>query len=464
MYTVSFIVDATSALQSDVNKLSELYKSSQLEGIHCEYILYCNAATKLTAGSGVTFISTQTSSINPFYKAIASSCGERLVFTTLKNVLSDDDNLIAKQASELKDGHIFVTTLNQNKVLRILGVRYFADVPYIIASKSFASSHAKLLLQPKKAVLLADKLLALQFIQNAPIHLPDVLIKKMVFLRPYYRIAKQSYVNLRNRIISSYKHWRDERLSRNVPPVRYSNDMPVFIICRDRLEPLKKLVKWCEDEGLTRLIFIDNASSYPPLLKYLSITKYEVIYLRANVGHTSPWASGAVQIYANNHPFIVTDPDVIPIDESHGAVKFFCEILTRHPERRKAGFGLKIDDLPDYYALKSHVIAWEKQFWISKIKGENDVYDAEIDTTFAVYRQGSPYILGPGARTGGKYVARHEPWYINSSKISDEIQYYRNHADKKIGSWGATKDELSETYAEKMMQTTLEDRPDTNNN
>ena len=217
-----------------------------------------------------------------------------------------------------------------------------------------------------------------------------------------------------------------------------------FIICRDRLLPLKKLVTWLEDEGLRNIYFIDNASTYEPLLEYLSTTPYTAIRLNVNAGHTAPWSEGIVQLYAAGKPFIVTDPDVIPSRDSHGAVKFFAELLNRHLERRKVGFGLRIDNLPDHYELKDHVISWEEQFWVSEV--EDNVFDAEIDTTFALYRPHTPYVMGPGLRTGGKYVAEHEPWYIDSNNIPTEAKYYRDHADKTVGSWGMTSDDVSHVY------------------
>lgn len=446
MHSVSYIINGISATQHDIDILNQHYRQLKELGVRCEYILYSPNKTLSPPNYGVSIITSASDSVSLLQKAIATSCGDRLVFTTLNNIHADTHDLITQQACDLLSGHITVPVRRIHKVLRMLGIRQLANISYIISSKQFASAHTDLFSQPDKAVLLSDKILSLQFIQAVDIDLPDVLIKHLVFVRPYYQIAKRIYSETKHRLLVSYRRWRDERLSRNVPAVHYESDMPVFIVCRDRLTPLKKLVKWCEDEGLTNLIFIDNDSTYPPLLEYLSHTRYEVIRLQINAGHTSPWTCGACQIYANNRPFIVTDPDIIPTDESHGAVKFFCEILTRHPERRKAGFGLKIDDLPNHYALKEHVLSWEKQFWVSKIKGEEDVYDAEIDTTFAVYRHNTPYILGPSARTGGKYTARHEPWYIDSDNIPDEVKYYRERSDKVVGSWGVNKDEATEVY------------------
>ena len=80
-------------------------------------------------------------------------------------------------------------------------------------------------------------------------------------------------------------------------------------------------------------------------------------------------------------------------------------------------------------ALKQEVIDWESQFWKKEL--EPNVYNAPIDTTFAVYK---PYFKGEiidfndtYIRTGFPYTIRHLPWYINSNSLSDEDKYYLSH-------------------------------------
>ena len=78
---------------------------------------------------------------------------------------------------------------------------------------------------------------------------------------------------------------------------------------------------------------------------------------------------------------------------------------------------------------------WEKKHWLKQI--EPDVYDAALDTTFALYK---PYTRGDiwvqnALRTGGNYVARHLPWYENSSNITDEDNYYLNNMKKGASHW-----------------------------
>lgn len=225
-------------------------------------------------------------------------------------------------------------------------------------------------------------------------------------------------------------------------------DIPVFIICRDRLEPLIQLVNWLERAGFKKIIFIDNDSIYPPLVKYLKTTSHQVIFTGHNTGHTVLWTDGFIKTLCPDDFYIVNDPDVIPTESCPtDHVAYFLQLHEKYIEYQKVGFGLKIDDLPDYFTLKNSVIDWESQFWKHSL--EEDVYEAGIDTTFAVYKPFTfTYILHPSIRTGGQYVARHLPWYNDSKKLSGEEVFYRDRVNQRITSWNV--DELPERYKKEM--------------
>lgn len=213
--------------------------------------------------------------------------------------------------------------------------------------------------------------------------------------------------------------------------VQYTGTIPVMIICRDRVEPLRELVAWLEAEGMTNLHLLDNDSTYPPLLDYLESTTHSVVRLGRNVGHTSPWLSELDHL--RRGPFVVTDCDVLPDVDSHGAVAYFAELLNRYRGVVKVGFGLHIDDLPEHYARRAEVVAWESQFWKRPLV--EHVYMATLDTTFAMYRPRTPYTLGPSLRTGGPFMARHEPWYQDSDDISEDLAYFQARASSST-TWG----------------------------
>ncbi len=211
--------------------------------------------------------------------------------------------------------------------------------------------------------------------------------------------------------------------------------IPVIINNRNRYTYLLQLINWLENNGYSNIYIIDNNSTYPKLLEYYSSTKYTVFRLKENVGNYSLWKTDIYKQFISDY-YIYTDPDVVPVDECPGnVIEVFLGILNSHRLIEKIGFGLKIDDLPDYFADKHKVLEWEKKFWEKPV--EKDLYDADIDTTFALYR---PYsnmgIWVPKAyRTGGKFMARHLPWYENTASLSEENIYYQNHVRTGISHW-----------------------------
>lgn len=231
-------------------------------------------------------------------------------------------------------------------------------------------------------------------------------------------------------------------------------DMPVFIICRDRVDSLKLLVDWLEKQGLKKIVFIDNDSVYPPLVNYFKTTPYQVLRLYRNVGHTSPWTLALTRALVPEDFYIVSDPDVIPTEECpKDTLQHFLKIHRQYLPYQKVGFGLRIDDLPDHYPLKDTVIEWEGQFWKHALEIDFDpnaeAYEAGVDTTFAMYKPFTySYTLHPSIRTGFPYVARHLPWYQDPAKISDEEEHYRLRADSNVNSWNA--DTVADRYTKEM--------------
>ncbi|MGH2486075.1 MAG: hypothetical protein ACRDHE_08700, partial [Ktedonobacterales bacterium] len=178
------------------------------------------------------------------------------------------------------------------------------------------------------------------------------------------------------------------------------------------------------------IYIIDNDSSYPPLLEYYHSCPHTVLPLHENVGRLAPWETGIIRQYCADRYYVLTDPDIIPIQECPtDAISRFRDLLDKYPDRDKAGFGLKIDDLPTHYRFAAEVRAWEGQFWDREL--EPGVFDAPIDTTFALYRAGA-IDTSPSVRTGEPYVARHTPWYTDTANPDPEELYYREHTTSDL--------------------------------
>lgn len=209
--------------------------------------------------------------------------------------------------------------------------------------------------------------------------------------------------------------------------------IPIIINSFNRLTYLKKLINALGAKGYHNIIILDNNSSYQPLLDYYDSIPYRVIKLNKNYGHFALWDSGLIDSF-NDGFFVYTDPDVLPIEScSNSFMLKFLYALIRYPEYRKAGFGIKLDDLPDTYSKKYQVLSWESKFWSIPIG--NDLYKAHIDTTFALYEpfyDVDPYSKDfyNALRTGGSMLVQHLPWYVDSSNMSPEDKYYFSSANE----------------------------------
>lgn len=205
--------------------------------------------------------------------------------------------------------------------------------------------------------------------------------------------------------------------------------IPIIINNFNRLEMPMLLIEALKERGYKNIYILDNDSTYPPLLEYYKSCPYKVILLCRNVGYLALWKTDIYQQFIKGY-YVYTDPDVVMVDQCPADfMQHLYDLLQRYPYSSKAGLSLKIDDLPDYFDKKKEVIEWEGQYW--KYEIEKGVYEAPIDTTFALYR---PFVKG-GAnfyekqlRTDFPYQIHHLPWYNRPDELSDEEIYYRGNA------------------------------------
>lgn len=194
--------------------------------------------------------------------------------------------------------------------------------------------------------------------------------------------------------------------------------IPVLIIVRDQLTWTKNLVEWIEKlDDVREIVIIDNKSSNPDLLDWYADIDHHVELLDINYGHKVAWTAGMVDRFADGE-FVLTDPDLYPVtpDDALDVIPRLREYMYKY-DRVKAGTALKIDDIDNKEAQQ-----WEQQFW--QIELETDIYDAWVDTTFALYSQGAPYGIKNSLRLAGNYVMRHMPWY--DDKPEDYYYYVSN--------------------------------------
>ena len=271
------------------------------------------------------------------------------------------------------------------------------------------------------------------------------MIKKLL-ARTYYGahqtfiapIAKKIRISLANRIIRKNDYY----------------NLPIYIISFNRLEYLKSTIEWLEKYGYKNIHIIDNKSTYKPLLEYYKNCKYKIFKMKKNYGRLVFYKCWKFIFKRNLNLFILTDPDLYPIDECpNNFVEIFVKAMKQYPEYSKVGFSLKIDDLPNDYYLKNEVIEWESGLYKNVIHNYDGVlcYDSEIDTTFAL---NSPSMLMnkrnfyKAIRIGYPYQLRHLPWYQTTK--NDELSQYLDTKPNDVSNWDGnlTKEEIKQSIKE----------------
>jgi hypothetical protein len=223
-----------------------------------------------------------------------------------------------------------------------------------------------------------------------------------------------------------------------------------FVITRDRVTYARQCVETLQAIGLD-VVIVDHDSRFPPMVEWLADLELyadEVsqdgvpwIVWGDNRHPRDLWRPGGpiAQLVPPGERYIVTDCDVVPDSDIRAASwwQLLGDLLDANPRAVKAGLGLRTDDLPEHYAGRAQVQAWEARFQppharpVDRDSSPPGVW-ADIDTTLAMYR-GTRFALGPAIRTTAPYLARHLPWYEDSANPTPEQVFYRKRAE--FGHW-----------------------------
>jgi hypothetical protein len=217
----------------------------------------------------------------------------------------------------------------------------------------------------------------------------------------------------------------------NKTVIRQNKDyksIPIIIISFNQLFYLKQLVVFLKKHNYKNIVIIDNNSTYQPLLEYFDKIESTVTIhrLKQNYGHLVFWKVKELYEKYSKGYYVVTDADINPIPECpEDFLLYFKTILDKDLKITKAGFSLKIDDIPDTNINKDKVLKWESRFWRNCTIDGNFV--AGIDTTFELYR--TNYIHNEnsflkGCRTKYPYTAKHGGWHINTNNLTEEQKFY----------------------------------------
>ena len=212
-------------------------------------------------------------------------------------------------------------------------------------------------------------------------------------------------------------------------------DIPLFIINRNRLTAMCTLIDWLLAAGMRKIVIIDNQSDYPPLLRYYKELPagVKVLLMDQNHGPYVLWQQGVHKEL--DTPYIVTDSDLVPPDFCPAdLVPALLQALQRFPDAGKVGPGLRIDNLPDGYREAGLVRQWESQFWELPLGG--GCFAAPIDTTFALYPPRAEFSRDDrNVRLGYPYLLEHTPWYADEARLNEEEVYYRAHTSPVFSHW-----------------------------
>lgn len=198
----------------------------------------------------------------------------------------------------------------------------------------------------------------------------------------------------------------------------------VFIVNRDRYHSPRKMAEFFDSCGL-RVIFLDNGSTYPPLLDWYKEMPYELELFGKNCGECCLWhVEGLMEKYdIEKGNYLVTDPDLQVEGMPKDFLKEFRRLLDENPWADKAGASIEINDLPQNDITRA-VIKHESNHWLDRLPSGG--YRAAIDTTLALYR--SRVHSFECVRADRPYTVKHSSWYVTGvdSLPPDELYYLQN--------------------------------------
>ena len=399
----------------DIDALYEKMKSTQDIREVCEYIIAATDEYKKNSDS-----------MTQEYLAQIISCYKPLIYGTLKMIEEKDTERAQFFAYKLVS--LFSPVPNEFFILYyILGRAKYIDGDYVRAEKLF-TIHDNLRNElwgdfDELSYFYRANCLAMQgFFGNAA-----ELYKKILNI-------KSDFPEVQNNLKLVEKNTCNDLIHEVSSLWNFCawQDVPIFINARDRLGVLQKLIDWLLEAGYRNLIILDNASTYPHLLKYYSELEKEsrlkIIRLEKNLGYKALWLSNVLEDLKISTPYVYTDPDVVPIKNCpKDFVNRLFEILNDNREMRKVGASLVWEDITfqDKRNVQSQESALRRSGYIN-----SEISYANIDTTFALYSNLRSYSLRFSLRTYGDIRLKHLSWYFNYKKLPPDEKYYLNHADK----------------------------------
>jgi hypothetical protein len=237
--------------------------------------------------------------------------------------------------------------------------------------------------------------------------------------------------------------------------------MKIFITNNNYITWPKAMAELLANQG-HQVIFIDNGSTWEPLLDWYENCPFEVRRER-NIG---PRAAHTKIRETEKEPFVMTDPDydlsMVPEDWPEALM----EGLRRQPGLPKCGLSFDMSRVPqENYAHEHKELLCPKDnpecglmvTW-GTVSEDGYFMNYPLDTSFAIYKPKIPFAIG-GAMLTRPYTGLHLPFHLvldppaDSTKIyvliDDEIAYYHKNATASSNSQGHLAKIIAEYYRRK---------------
>lgn len=197
---------------------------------------------------------------------------------------------------------------------------------------------------------------------------------------------------------------------------------PIFLINRNLLSSTKKLVEDLYNLGETNLHIIDNASTYPPLLEWYKEQTLAKVHYHENLGERALWNSNLINEIDSPY-YIISDSDIeLNPNTPKTLIQDMISLMEKY-DYTKIGLSLSLD-FPQDNDYQKFSWEWEQKFWQEEL--EPDLYRADVDTTFCLFKKGE--FTYRSLRMAGDYTARHLPWHKDLNNLSQEDIYYLQHS------------------------------------
>jgi len=193
--------------------------------------------------------------------------------------------------------------------------------------------------------------------------------------------------------------------------------IPVYVVAFNNVTHVRHMVTCLLACGIAKDVrVVDNASTCPKLQEFLdgiAASRSEVTVQRMvrNYGHT------VCQTAVTDKPpvYVVTDPDLHFNPSMPSNVLDVLLDVAEKLNANRVGLALDISE-PRKFRASRHcpgrrsVAQFEAIYWGNPIPNAAglELYDAAIDTTFALYRNGGE---GRHIRVAGGFTCQHLPWY-----------------------------------------------------